>query len=440
MKKIIHFVVFLLFLFAKIAAAQSVNLEWSSKYDGPYSDTSYIRGIKVDQSGNIYVISVSKTDNTKKDFLTIKYNSSGIKLWEKNYNGLFNSDDFICKIALDKFDNIYVSGNSYEESGNRYTTTIKYDTDGNLLWIEKKLSSGYLYGLYIDNNNYIYVLNSSILIKYNSEGQEQLIINLFSTTNINAIDIATDKNDNIYVVGDKYVAEKNTDILVCKYDKKGNFIWSRQYDGKPNLSYSWDRPEFIKIDNDSNVYVIGQSIGTYTGWDIVSLKYNSFGNLLWENRFSGIGDENHGGDQDLPDQAVLDKNGDLIICGESGNNNPSYDFAVLKYNSNGKLLWSRFINNGWAYDLNTDENNNIYVTGSTYYDFDNWKSECITVKYNSDGERLWYESFRENNIYGKVICLDNNKNVIIAGILSSDYSAPNLFFQSMIHLTHKQLI
>ncbi|HEY5535017.1 MAG TPA: SBBP repeat-containing protein, partial [Ignavibacteria bacterium] len=446
MKNIIYLFTFITILLSNILIAQPVNLDWSIKYESSSNDTNMVYGMKVDQSGNIFVISNIKSAETKNDFLTVKYNSSGIKLWENRYNGLANDDDYVSKIALDKTGNIYVTATTIEESGLKYTTTIKYNTDGNMIWNAKKQASGWVMGIYIDDNNYIFILTSNDLIKYNSEGKEQSVIPLNSTSHITAADFAIDRNEYIYVVGEIRVAEKNTDYMICKYDSKGNLLWSRQYDGKPNLSYSWDRAEFIRIDSNSNIFVTGQSIGTNTGWDIVSLKYDSFGNQLWFDRFMGTDVSALSQNQDLPQKLIMDKNGDVLICGESGNKNPSYDFTVLKYSSSGKLLWSRIIDNGWAYDITSDENNDVYVSGDISFDIENQKFESIIIKYSSNGELLWRELFKINDKgnYWHKICLDNNKNVIVSGVFKSDDSPPNFFIrkysQALDDNTYKSIL
>jgi len=84
--------------------------------------------VGVDHSGNVYVTGVSIEFNSE-DYLTIKYDSSGIRRWIVGYDGPHGGADWGLGMAVAPDGNVYVTG----MSGGDYAT-VGYDTDGNPLW------------------------------------------------------------------------------------------------------------------------------------------------------------------------------------------------------------------------------------------------------------------------------------------------------------------
>jgi hypothetical protein len=85
--------------------------------------------------------------------------------------------------------------------------------------------------------------------------------------------IAIDDDLNVYVGAASYTSATNYyDYLVIKYDSTGTELWTATYNGPGSL---YDIPTDILVDASGNVYITGGSVGSATGWDYATIKYNS---------------------------------------------------------------------------------------------------------------------------------------------------------------------
>ena len=82
--------------------------KWVATYDG------FSTALAIDDSGNVFVTGIVYNINTGEDYATIKYNTYGEEQWVAFYNGTQNRDDRAMAIALDDFDNVFVTGSSRE--------------------------------------------------------------------------------------------------------------------------------------------------------------------------------------------------------------------------------------------------------------------------------------------------------------------------------------
>jgi hypothetical protein len=205
----------------------------------------------VDNSGNVYVTGWSIGSGTGYDYATIKYDSLGNQLWVERYNGPGSYDDQANAIALDSSGGVYVTGYSYgngpsQDYAPQDFATIKYDSQGNQLWVERY--HGYVYG---DNVAHA---------------------------------VAADKSGNVYVTGYSGGLGTSHDYVTVKYDSVGNQLWVETYNGPAN---GGDAALAIALGNSGNVYVTGTSYGgePYHDYGYATVKYDSLGNQLWAKRY-----------------------------------------------------------------------------------------------------------------------------------------------------------
>jgi hypothetical protein len=111
----------------------SGNPQWNNRYfpaGGNVDDVA--KAIAVNNSNNVYV--TGKVQESSGNYGTIKYSSSGTLLWDRLYDGPVNGDDGAVDIAVDDFDNVYVTGYSQNTDQNYDYVTLRYNSDGSKSW------------------------------------------------------------------------------------------------------------------------------------------------------------------------------------------------------------------------------------------------------------------------------------------------------------------
>ncbi len=328
--------------------AQGVKEEWVVRYDGPAHDIDRLRGMVLDNSGNVYVTGGSVGESFK--FTTIKYDTEGNQLWLV-HQGRWESK----AIAVDDGGNVYVSGTGF--------VTYKYNTDGKPIWrVKPKLPFG------------------------------------------NSAALAIDDHGNVYVTGRGMRDDDkgNYDYLTIKYDAAGQEQWRAFYDGPKEKSY--DNPRAIVVNDQGGVYVTGESEGEGEGCsrfgriDFATVKYDAAGTELWVSRYDACARY-----ADLVRTMALDHSGNVYVVGRGGDQKRT----TIKYDSEGRVVWVDASREGGAIDVAIDGSDNVYVTG-------NGDAGSTTIKFDPSGREIWATELEED-FWPRVMALDGLGNVYISG-------------------------
>ena len=157
--------------------------------------------------------------------------------------------------------------------------------------------------------------------------------------------------------------------------------WAQRYNGPGN---NFDAGYVMAIDGNENIYVAGSSVGSGTGADLVTIKYDNQGVSQWVQRYNGSGNQN-----DVATAIYVDVNFNVYVAGYTYTS--SNDYVIIKYAPDGTVQWVQTYNgpvNGddRASGVAVSPNGDVYVTGTSYgatgYDI-------ATVKYNSSGIQQW---------------------------------------------------
>ncbi|TKJ39816.1 hypothetical protein CEE37_11100 [candidate division LCP-89 bacterium B3_LCP] len=283
-----------LFILVSIVNAQ-VWEEWVAMYNGPGDDWDRPYSIGIDANGSIYVTGYSYGESGYADYATIKYDAGGRELWVVRYDGPMSAGDYAKCLGISNDGYIYVTGYSNHTSCYDYAT-VKYDSTGEELWVTRYNSQynykDYAQSLALDDVGNVYVTGYSgspgipvidydcVTIKYNSLGEEQWVATYSGAAEENdkSFDVAVDHNDNSYITGYTYGAT-GWDFLTIKYNTDGEEQWVSIWDN-PGL---WPSPTDLALDNDCNVFITG-STEPYVEGHAVTIKYNSDGEERgWQN-------------------------------------------------------------------------------------------------------------------------------------------------------------
>ena len=108
------------------------NRVWTQRWASPITNYSaYAYSIAVDNQGNVFTTGFMSDGLTDGEFITLKFNSSGVLQWATPYNGSTSSIDYANCIVADSDGNSYITGWSGGANNLHDFTTIKYDPDGN---------------------------------------------------------------------------------------------------------------------------------------------------------------------------------------------------------------------------------------------------------------------------------------------------------------------
>jgi len=169
------------------------------------------------------------------------------------------------------------------------------------------------------------------------------------------------------------------DYFVAKYNGQGECVWAHEGGGDVTTE-----GRDVVIDQDGNIAVTGGLYGNSIfggiplvgsgNWDVVVVKYNPNGDVLWAKKGSSYR-------QDRGNGITIDNLGNYLVVGYFGGagvdtaNFNGYkltgygdrDIFVAKYNTNGDLLWVKAAGSsssgeeGWG--IAVDNDNNIYIAG-----------------------------------------------------------------------------
>ncbi|MEK7310063.1 MAG: SBBP repeat-containing protein [Planctomycetota bacterium] len=371
---------------------------WTKQFGTARNDK--VSDIVVDILGSVYVCGDTEgslngyiNPGDRSQAYAAKYDANGNQIWFRQF-GTKEGDEAV-GISIDTFGNLYVCGHTWGgidgnvNAGDKDIFVIKFDGNGNRLWTTQ-IGSGefdYAHSIALDSSNNIYVVGvtggnldgnslkgggDGFIVKYNSDGVKQWTKLLGAVNWTVSEDIAIDKSNNIYISGhtcsgfkEKATSDWHLENFLTKYNSNGERQWLKILDSHSGKESN------TTVDSAGNIYVsVSDSLGkgssdTYV--DVFITKYTPAGELLWTKLLSTPGDDRVAG-------ITADINNNIYVCGYTSDkiddviNAGTYDFFMVKYDSNGKKLWSKQSGtNGhdWASSIAVDNKDNVYIGGYT---------------------------------------------------------------------------
>ena len=202
------------------------------------------------------------------------------------------------------------------------------------------------------------------------------------------------------------------DFWVLKLNSDGSVSWQKTYGGA-----NFDRVYSIQQTSDGGYIVAGHTesfgAGTYDFW---VLKLNSDGTVAWQKAYGGA-------THDIPCSIQQTIDGGYIVAGETSSFGAGpYDFWVLKLNSDGTVAWQKRYggaDSDWASSIQQTSDGGYIVAGYTFSfgagDWDFW-----VLKLNSDGTVAWQKRYGgANRDWAYSIQQTTDGGYIVAGYTES---------------------
>ncbi len=238
--------------------------------------------------------------------------------------------------------------------------------------------------------------------------------------------LAIDNGGNVCVAGEMYTGSGNS-VLVAKYTSAGALVWSTSF-SENNSTYEYVRGG-VGVDAANNIYITGyvynynNNYNYYNYYDLFVTKLDANGNVLWTKIYDS-------GSYDYMDFSgiVVEPNGNVILAGSTynyNNYNNYYDMVFLKYDTNGNLLWSNIMDGGYyeyLRSIDSDSNGNLFASFQTYNYNGNGYNTMGVTKLNSNGVQQAYQIYNVNSTtqfysYANSFDVNANGDVFMSGYI-----------------------
>ncbi len=294
-------------------------------------------------------------------------------------------------------------------------------------------------------------------LKINTDGSFSLSNSMGTITEKKPISFQGDKS-----IPTQFQLENNTiSFQLSSYNPNEDLtidpslVWATYYGGNADETQGKST-----VDYNGNVYSVGSTSSTNniaaTGHqntnaggtaDAFVVKFNSNEIRQWATYYGG-----NGNDQAF--NCITDNNNNIYLLGYTNDSIPttigshqnsygggSLDAFLVKFNTNGTLLWTtHYGGSGTDYGRGCaiDNNDNIYITGYTsspnnmaingYQNTFGGIFDGYLAKFNSNGIRQWATYYGSNRVdYGNDCAIDNNNNIYLAGVTRTpNFSTVNL--------------
>lgn len=405
----------------------------------PYT-TDGARAMAVDTDGNI-LIAGSGSDS---GFYTAKFDSSGSFLWGRVHpRDHEQGSPSVWKIASAPDGSVYVSG-TYRYH-NTTATTLHYSPEGTLLWEHNQIGVDFSADLAVGPDGLPIILSTRvsrsgmIVTKITLDGETAWTRHFGGPGGTNqqgeAHALVLSAEGNAYATGYTWDGTSPVQLVLIKVSADGELLWDRTYlsaddraavgfelNSTPNgvrvtgtasaawyetvvLSYdhggkmAWDarhQGEPTSLDAAikstpgpaGTIYVTGQSWTPTGGYDLLTLKLTSVGNVEWVQRH---------------DEAVTTETGlvvtptpdGVLSAGTTENPDGTADALLLQYDSDGGISWqARYPapeeeESVVPVDVLPDGVGGAYVLLATFLPDIPHERDSVLLRYDAEGNVLW---------------------------------------------------
>jgi uncharacterized delta-60 repeat protein len=378
-------------------------------------------GVAVDSLGRVLVASTA-WDGTNNDFAVARLTPAGALDPSFDADGKQTIDfgtlyDYGQALAIDSQDRVVVAGYTYSGIAVARLTTAgaldnSFDSDGKQT-VSFAPSSAVAYGVAIDSHNRIVIagtigyhdgiavarLTAGGALDSSFDGDGKQTIQFSSYAQASAV--AVDSQDRIVIAGSTGTAF--SDFAVARLTSAGALDSNFDGDGKLTIAFGTadDYGYGVKVDSLDRVIVAGStSLTTSTDFDFAVARLTTTGAL--DNSFDGDGKQtvNFGGFHDVAYAVALNRAGQIIAAGYSGDLGEIFSIARLTGDSTTALAQ---VNDGSAQRSRVTS---LTVRFSSQVTFNGSPDQAFTLTRNGGGSVSFTATVSMQN-GGTVVLLDH---------------------------------
>lgn len=440
---------------ATVTGASNTAVTWQATGGSIAGSGNTVTYTAPDDEGAFTVTATSAADPSKTATTTVQVSEGSASLdgWVRQFGA--HMDDEATGVAVDADDNVIVVGNTPlampggTRIGKRDAYVIKFDADGEQLWVQQigSLEDDYVYGVAVDGDGSIFVaghtyglvgedgsyvgLIDAFVTKLGPDGALQWTIQ-FGTTNYDYVSgVAVDAEGNVIVIGQTQGTFPDNskfsalDAFAAKFDTDGQQLWIRQFGpGAEILTRG------VATGPDGSVFIVGDTRVAMPGTtalgdnDAFLVKLAAAdGTPEW---YRQIGTE----ESDYAGDVAVDGAGNIIVAGVTEGvmagdpDTESFDVFVRAYNAAGTVLWTQQFGTARqdsATAVTSDVAGNVYVAGGTRGGAMPGHAtpgrDAFVAKLGTDGTIDWIRQIDSNGGEEQAsgVAIDGAGNVIISG-------------------------
>ncbi len=337
---------------------------------------------KFDSTNHVYILNKEPIGFYKSKIVLQKYSLDGNLVWVEQIQNPADTSYTPRSLGIANDTGLFITAyKEYDYPGPGddvfFTTTLSqlyaYNSNGSRLWQREFNPTSeinwFLYNIFVHNNTaFLFAFNTSFitrLVKVDINNNLTINTNTGILNGINDVQLSPDSN---------LIITASACYRVSKVNLSGTLLWTQLYGTNLPSNISGDEMKAIIQDSSGNIYITGRHYGlnygtpSYTNADILTLKYNNNGNLIWQNRYK------YGVDNADIGNTIKLKNGQIYIGGTSQRLGVAtdYDYLVLKIDSATGLSTGIYRYDGLASgndivsSLYVFDNGNVALTGSSY--------------------------------------------------------------------------
>jgi outer membrane protein assembly factor BamB len=338
----------------------------------------------------------------------VKYNASGAAQWAKTVTAGSGHSRFYA-VAVDGAGNVYAAGdqgvgsfdygNGQTAAGTGNVVLVKYNASGTAQWAKTVTGSGSskFFAVAVDGAGHVYAAGYQ--------------------GGAGSFD---------YGNGQTAAGTSSVNVVLVKYNASGTAQWAKTVAGSGSSEFS-----AVAVDGAGHVYAAGEQYGTgnsdygsgningtFSGPNVVLVKYNASGTAQWAKTVTA------GSEYSSFLAVAVDGAGNVYAAGyQYGTGSYNYgngqtaagtsigNVVLVKYNASGTAQWAKSAtgtNYSWFYAVAVDGAGNVYAAGYQYgtgpFDYGSGTvtgpssgENVILVKYNAAGAAQWARTVTGSN-------------------------------------------